>query len=162
MKLALVILGASAVLVVGVLLAAASIYNFRSDKKPEAKEFLAGKVPQPALDGSYKGGRATGLGDNWLGKHFNSLENTGINNFASKSNAGETEQRYPFATSQAASLRNKGQIVLQLDYNIGSNPLWLKLIRDELVEVSPGNYLGKIQLKVGFVIVTLGYFRLSN
>lgn len=162
MKLALIILGACVVIAVGVLLAAASIYNSRSDSKPEAKEFLAGKAPEPALDGSYKGNRVTGLDDNWLGKHFNSRESTGINNFASKSNAGATEQRYPFATSQVAGLRNKSQTVLQLNYNIGSNPLWLKLIRDELVEVSPGNYLGKIQLKVGFVVVTLGYFRLSN
>lgn len=161
MKPAPIIFGALIGLIV-LLLLTAGIFNFKNDRKPEAQEFLSGKAPGPALDGSYKGTQFSGLGKLWRGKSFNSTENTGINDFSSESDTNKLEQRYPFKTSQTSGLRNRDQSVMQLNYNTANNPLWMKLIKDEVVEVSPRNYLGKIQLKIGFAVITLGYFRLSN
>lgn len=159
------VVGGSLLVLVLLVLIGASVYNVRSDHRPEASEFLEGTLPEPVLNGDYKGEQFTGLGKNWRGKNFSAATNSGINNFAnapSSTTEQQYEQRYPFLTSNTRGLRNTSTSVLQLNYNTGDNPLWLKFIRDELVQVSPNNYLGKIQLKVGFLVVTLGYFHLGN
>lgn len=137
-----------------------TIYNFRSDKSPEAQEFITGTSPNPSLDGMYKGNEFKGMGASWMGKQFNSAQNTGINNFRGKDTA--VEQRYEFSTSVKNGLRNKDKTVLLLDYNVIGNPIWLRFIRDEIVQVSPNHYLGKIHVKIGPIVTTIGYFRLDK
>lgn len=161
MKLLLLGFGGLIILVIVLSLIGGIVLNARYDNRPEAAEFANGQFPAPALEGNYKGNQFTGLGKNWLGKNFNARENKGINNFSSET-AGKTEQRYPFATSKATGLRNTDLDVLQLDYNQPGNPFWLQFIKDELVQTAPGEYLGKIHVKVGPLVVMLGYFRLSQ
>lgn len=159
MKLLLLGFGGFIFLVIVLSLIGGIVLNARYDNRPEAIEFASGQFPAPALDGDYKGNQFTGLGKNWLGKNFYARENKGINNFSSET-AGQTERRYPFATSRANGLRNKDLEVLQLDYNQPGNPFWMQFIKDELVQTAPGEYLGKIHVKLGPLVVTLGYFRL--
>lgn len=142
-----------------VILAGSIVFNRKYDSKPEAKEFLAGQFPSPALNGDYKGTKFTGIGENWLGKKFEPSNNEGINNFKG---VAATEVRYPFQTSRQTGLRSSGQEVLQLNYAYKNNPLWLRFIRDEIVQTDQGTYLGKIHLKIGPLVITLGYFRLEK
>lgn len=161
MKLLLIVFGGVIGLAAVLILIGGLVLNSRFDKRPEAQEFAAGQFPSPALDGDYKGKQFTGLGKDWLGKYFNARDNNGLNNFDPKA-AGDVKQRYPFTTSKASGLRNKDLNVLLLDYNQPSNPFWLHFIKDELVQVRPGEYLGKIHFKLGPVVITLGYFQLSQ
>lgn len=161
MKLLLLITGGFIGLAVVLVLISWLVLNTHFDSRTEAQEFATGTLPSPGLDGSYKGNHFDGLGKDWLGKQFNSAQNTGINNFKSKSN-GPAEQRYTFATSAETGLRNNKLVVLQLNYNKPGNPIWLRPIRDELVQTNQGEYLGKIHLKLGPIVITLGYFRLSK
>lgn len=161
MKLLLLGFGGVIGLVIVLSLIGGIVLNARYDNRPEAIEFASGQFPASALDGSYKGNQFTGLGKDWLGKNFNARENKGINNFSSET-AGKSEQRYPFATSKATGLRNSDLEVLQLDYNQPSNPFWMQFIKDELVQTAPGEYLGKIHVKLGPLVFTLGYFRLEK
>lgn len=148
--------------VVGVMLLGAVFFNVRSDRTQEAKAFLGGSLPSPELDGTFGGNKFTGLGEDWLGKHFFAATDSGINNFKSKTNSQNTEQRFTFTTRPAPGLRNKHQQVLQLDYNVTGNPWWLRHIRDEIVQTAPGQYTGKIHVKVWFMVVTIGHFQLSS
>lgn len=136
--------------------------NIRSDTRPEARVFSAGKTPLPAPDGSLAGNHFKGLGENWQGKQFYASKNSGINNFKSKTNPAATEQRYPFKTAIKQGLRNKNQKVLQLNYDVSGNPFWLRPIKDELVEIGPGRYQGKIHVKIAFIVMTVGYFELNK
>lgn len=159
MKLFLIVAGGLTGVIVLVALVGTLVLNNKYDSQPEADEFAAGSLPAPLLNGAYKGTQFTGLGSNWAGKQFIATNNEGINNFKG---TGELEQRYPFQTSQQIGLRNKDLQVLQLDYNYQNNPLWLKFIKDEVVQVGPDKYLGKIHLKLGPLVVSLGYFRLEK
>jgi hypothetical protein len=160
MRLLLAIIIGLAFIVLTLLMVVARTYNYRNDNKPEAAEFRSGHVPEPPLNGSYKGNAFTGMGESWLGKQFDAGQNSGINNFRAQN--GTTEQRYSFTTSLAPGLRNKTQEVLRLNYDVSGNPLWLRFIRDEVVEIEPGHYIGKIHLKLGFIVITIGYFRLAG
>ena len=161
MKLILTILiGLGGLFIAGIFVAGL-ILNSRADSSPEAKEFLNGSYPEPALNGSYAGNHFDGLGKDWLGKQFFASQNNGVNNFRSTSQ-NTLNQRYEFDTSQQNGLRNKNTKVLLLDYNRPGNPFWLRFIKDEIVKVGEGKYLGKIQLKLGPFVITLGYFRLTQ
>lgn len=138
------------------------VINARSDMRPESSVFSTGSLPSPTPSGSLAGNHFSGLGENWQGKHFYASKNAGINNFKSKTTPTVIEQRYPFKTSVKQGLRNKNQNVLQLNYDVAGNPLWLRLIKDEIVEVRPGHFQGKIHLKVSFIVVTLGFFSLDS
>ncbi len=159
MKVFIILLGGFIGFLLLVTLVGSIVFNRKYDSKPEAKEFLAGQFPSPALNGDYNGTKFTGIGKNWLGKKFEPSNNDGINNFQG---ATTTETRYPFRTSQQNGLRNSEQAVLQLNYAYQNNPLWLRFIKDEIIQTDQGKYLGKIHLKVGPLVITLGYFRLEK
>ena len=70
-------------------------------------------------------------------------------------------ERQPFKTYYGNGLRDKNLNVLVLDYDIPENPFWLRYIRDEIVQVAPNQYLGKLHLRVIGFAFTLGYFELE-
>jgi hypothetical protein len=130
--------------------------TYRAEHSPNQPLFKRGKPPESAPNGFYQGNRFSGLGEGWQGKIFNSAEQTGINKFAD----GE---RYRFKTFVARGLRDRKQEVLRIDYNQSGNPWWLRFIVDEVVETTPGHYLGKVHLKlIPGLPFTLSYFELAN
>ncbi len=143
----LVILGALATLIIG-----ATLRSNAANKAANNTIFLQGTMPEPLLDGLYNGN--TAIRSNWLGKRFYADKNRGLNRFSD----GE---RYEFATGSAKSLSSNNK-VLKLDYNQPGNPWWLKLIVDEVSQVEPGKYQGKVYIKVGPTFFTLTYFELTS
>jgi hypothetical protein len=116
--------------------------------------FLSGKIPDKMPDGLYKGS-VTGLKTSWKGKKFDSKTGMGINVF-------ETNENYPFKFYTAQGLQDNKQVI-KIDYNLPENPLWLRFIVDEIVEVKPGKYLGKLHIQLfPDLVASLGYFSLEK
>jgi hypothetical protein len=122
------------------------------------KLFARGDAPNPEPAGFYKGSFSRPV--SWLGKKFDATDSSGVNVFGTE---GAKIEKYPFKTKEGKGLRDKIVSVLKIDYNISGNPLWLRLILDEIVETEPGKYLGKIHLRIipGYPF-TLGYFTLQK
>lgn len=130
-----------------------SIWSLRAEKSPTNQAFKNGTFPEPPLDGQYKGAFSREI--SWQGKKLDAQNATGINVFM-----GNKEQ-YAFKTYPAKSLKS-GQKVLKIDYDIPKNPLWLHFIVDELVQVTPNKYQGKVFAKFGPLSFTLTYFELEQ
>lgn len=132
--------------------------HFKTQHSAQQKHFLAGKVPLESLDGFYKG-TVRDSASVWQGKKFQGASNTGINVFKE---GKMIVDRYPFATSSGKGLADKNLAVIKIDYNLPDNPLWLRFVLDEVVEVSPGHLLGKLHVRLlpGFSLA-LGFFELS-
>jgi hypothetical protein len=154
-------------LIVGALVAvptaAATVYglvrtsNVKDD--PRHKVFLSGSVPE-APEGLYRGS-IKGREVPWKGKKFKPTDQTGINLFQNKE--GTLEDRYPFRTYVGKGVKDKKLEVFKIDYNIKGNPLWLRRILDEVVEVEPGKLLGKVHVRWIFGITfTAGFFELEK
>ncbi len=124
----------------------------------EAK-FLQGTVPKELPDGPYIG-TVSGYAGNWRGKEFIRSKKAGLNRFGE---GEKLERLYPFALYPAKALRDAGLDVLKLDYNVTGNPEWLKLVTDEIVEIEPGHFLGKVHVRLvpGYPFA-LGYFELRK
>ena len=122
------------------------------------QEFLSGKVPAQSPDGFYRGSIRE-MSVSWQGKKFDAAHQTGINVIKKD---GTTYDAYRFITHPGKGLRD-GNDVLVIDYNIAGNPFWLKRIVDEIVEVAPGKYLGKVHVKIipGYPFA-MGFFRLEK
>lgn len=120
---------------------------------------MKGVAGMSALDGDYKG-VAHGYSGTWQGKTIFQSKKSGINRFL----YGEKlEQKYPFALSFQKALRDADKDVIVLDYNQPGNPWWLKYIVDEMVEVGPQQYLGKVHVRItSGLVFTLGYFSLTK
>lgn len=144
-------------------LAAAAVGLVRTwhmEHSKNQKLFLGGVVPNPAPDGLYRGS-VSGPKVSWLGKRFSAATSRGINSFDDDTD-GQREQ-YPFRTYVGKGLRDLGTDVFKIDYNVPENPWWLRTILDEIVEIDPGHYLGKVhvQLIPGYPF-TLAYFELEK
>ena len=125
------------------------------------------KTPRPGGDSLpfiYAGSMVIG------GRGMVKVNSTGINLFYDKKARHNTApgssaqvERYPFKTYAGKGLRDKKLDVLKIDYNVDGNPFWLRLIVDEIVEVTPGKYLGKMHIKLipGFPFTVL-YFELKK
>ncbi len=126
----------------------------------DQKRFLAATAPAPAPDGSYAGTVASPH-VSWLGKKFNAADSSGINVFDTSN--GTKVERYPFATSSGKGLTDRDLNVLKIDYNVSANPFWLRPILDEIVQIGPDHYLGKMQARVipGYPF-TLAFFELTR
>ncbi len=126
----------------------------------QEKVFLHGTVPDPTPDGLYYGS-VPGRTVSWLGKKFSAASSRGINIF-SDGKGGQSEQ-YPFVTSAGKGLQDKDLNVLKIDYDIPGNPIWLRLVVDEVVQIAPGHYLGKLEARMipGFPFALI-YFELKK
>ena len=112
---------------------------------PREKMFLNGITPNPLPDGFYNG-IISGQKSSWLGKKFNSNNAEGINVF--NNGPDSKNERYPFITYAGKGLLDKNTDVLKIDYNIKGNPFWLRFILDEIVQMKPDTYLGKMVLRI--------------
>ena len=134
------------------------VRNYQVAHNDAAQKFLAGKVPNPSPGGFYEG-TVPGHKVSWLGKKFTS-PTAGVNVFK---DGESTREKYPFVTSVGTGLKDREIQVLKIDYAIPENPFWLRPIIDEIVEVAPGEYLGKLHVRIipGFPF-TLAFFNLKK
>lgn len=147
-----------------------------SDLDGPTDGMLVTTTTNPLLD---PGVRAiTSLWMPWQGKRFDSVAATGDNRMVESSSlpskllwplysmkdAADGKLAFDFQTYVEAGKDDPDRQVLVIDYaNVESNPaLLIKQIRDELVEIVPGAYLGKILFKppVGGGYEMIGYFAL--
>ncbi len=128
----------------------------QTQSQPQQKDFMRGTFPSPLPDGFQRGN--AGVKTTWAGKIFDAKNHTGINVFEEN---GKQVQKYPFIFYEGISVID-GRKVLKLDYNVPSNPEYLHHVVDELVEIAPGKYLGKLNLRIRPFSFTLGFFTLSN
>ena len=145
------------------------------------KQFVACSAPTTAPDGFYNGS-AYLLGNRavpWLGKSFESEKQKGFNIFTPKGasllkvltplyklfslNADGNTGAYYFKTSTGPGFKDKDINVFKLDYDSAENPFLIRIILDEMVEVAPQEFLGKVHMKVfpGY-FATIGFFGLRK
>ncbi len=148
---------------------------------PYQKMFVEGRVPNPPPDGFHPG-EAHVLFDKqtpWMGKSFDAQNQIGFNFFTplgarilktasplyqkfSVNDEGNTRAYY-FKTYVGKGQKDVNTDVFKLDYDSPENPFWIRAILDEVVEIAPQQYLGKIHVKLapGFY-VSIGYFGLRS
>ncbi|MBS1796014.1 MAG: hypothetical protein JSS81_19340 [Acidobacteria bacterium] len=158
-----------------------TLVSFLNNRSANHRRFLTGSIPADAPDGFYAGAahiffdRPTP----WLGKSFAAADRLGFNIFRP---AGGSLLRvlfpfyrkfgiaddgralaFYFRTRTDDGLKDPGLKVVKLDYDAPENPFPIRIILDEIVECAPGEYLGKIHLKVfpGFYS-TIGFFGLKK
>ena len=134
-------------------LIASFLRTWQEDNSENGKAFAASMAPSPAPDGFYKGTVNSPFKVTWTGKKFNAASSTGINIFDEN---GTSTEKYPFKTSVSVT-------ILNIDYDVPENPFWIRPILDKLVETAPGEYLGKLTMRIipGYPF-TLGFFRLEK
>lgn len=152
--------------------------------------FRAGCLPVDALDGQYSGvlvtttfgpirdtliGAVTRSYMPWRGKVFESSKCGGGNLFTRRSKrlirpyypavhdyAPGLVYAYPFRTQAGPGVQDRDRTVLKIDYDIQANRFGpIRRVLDELVEVSPGYYLGKAHLRLRGRWHTAAYFTLQ-
>lgn len=144
-------------------------------------EFMKGTLPFEPPNGFYRGS-AFLLGDRqtpWLGKSFDPANRTGINIFDprgasllkkltpsyklfQKNTDGNTEA-YFFKTSTGPGIKDRDLQAFKLDYDSPENPFVIRIVLDEMVEIAPDQFLGKVHVKVfpGYY-ATVGFFGLKS
>jgi len=158
-----------------------SLVSFLVNRSDYHRQFVAGKPPLTVPDGFYQGTAHIFFDKQtpWLGKSFVSRNNLGFNIFTPKGVAllkilapfykkfnqngnGDTDAFY-FKTRTEAGLKDKEIEVIKLDYDAPENPFPIRIILDEIVEIAPEKFLGKIHLKVfPRFYSTIGYFGLKK
>jgi hypothetical protein len=141
--------------------------------------FRSGRAPEPFLNGRYAGELlaldvAPGLTQfyewltsrwmPWLGKSFNSAQQTGENIFTKDSyllarffnpfyhdfvaDGPKTYRGFAFRTYAAPGLADPDRTVLKIDYDRDDNPsLTVRRVLDELVQLDEQLYLGKAHVR---------------
>lgn len=158
-----------------------SIVNFINNRSNYQIQFSNGKIPTKFPEGFYVG-EAHLLADKkvpWLGKSFISNKNLGYNIFTPNGtrilklltpfyeqfyiNAEGNFRAYYFKTKTKKGLKDTETEVIRLDYNAAENPFLIRIILDEIVEIAPSQYLGKVHLKIfPGIYSTIGYFGLRK
>jgi hypothetical protein len=137
--------------------------------------FRSGSIPEPFLNGRYAGellaldiapgltqfyGWLTSWWMPWLGKTFNSAQQSGDNIFMQDSyplarffnpfyrgfvaDGPKTYRGFAFRTYLAAGLADPDRTVLKINYDLDDNPaLTVRRVLDELVQLDEQFYLGK-------------------
>jgi|SRR5579859_2096708 len=132
-----------------------AFFHYRTQHQPTEARFLQGKVPSPLPDGFYEG--VSPKGTSWMGKKFDRAAQTGVNVFTGN------KELYTFKTYIAKGAVDPKINVLKIDYNMPGNPLWLRPVLDEVVEVEPNHYLGKLNVHIlPGTTIALGYFELEK
>jgi len=165
----------AAILVIG------SLTTFFVERSPYQQTFVAGRAPDPLPDGFHPGEAHVLLDKQtpWLGKSFDAKNQIGFNIFTplgarilkfasplyqkfSVNEEGATRAYY-FKTYIGKGKKDVNTDVFKLDYDMPENPFWIRAILDEVVEIAPQQYLGKIHVRLlpGFFI-TIGYFGLRK
>ena len=172
----------SLALAVVTILVLGSFVTFLVERNSYHQAFVQGRVPDPLPQGFHPG-MAHVLLDKpvpWLGKSFDRDQQRGFNIFTPLGakilkiaspfypkftvNEDGNTRAYYFKTWVGKGKKDVNVDVLKLDYAaVRENPLFIRIILDEVVEVAPEQYLGKIHVKLlpGF-FVTIGYFGLTE
>lgn len=157
------------------------LMTFLVERSLYQQVFIQGLAPDPLPDGFHPG-EAHILFDKktpWLGKEFDAQKQIGFNIFTPLGarilkiasplyqkfsvNEERNTRAYYFKTYIGKGKKDVNTDVLKLDYDMPENPFWIRAILDEVVEIAPEQYLGKIHLKLlpGFY-ATIGYFGLKS
>ncbi len=164
-----------------VLIAGLAVLTWISEHGRYQKPFISGKLPAHAPDGFHPGSAHVlfDMQTPWLGKSFVASEQKGFNIFTptgaailaiatpfytlfSKNHEGNTHAYY-FNTSKTKGVRDPEVDVIRLDYSDPQNPWIIRIIVDEIVEIKPHQYLGKIHIRLPFgLFATVGYFGLKK
>lgn len=165
--------------IVAAILILGSLVTWLVERSPKHNLFVQGRVPD-SLEGFHPG-MAHVLFDKqvpWLGKHFDRQQQFGFNVFTPLGakilmfaspfyrkfsvNEESNTRAYYFKTWVGKGKKDQQLDVFKLDYDTPENPLFIRVILDEVVEIAPQQYLGKIHVKLlpGF-FVTIGYFGLT-
>jgi hypothetical protein len=135
------------------------IQTYRVQHSKYQEQFLAGKSPSPFPDGFHKGS-ADFYTSNWQGKTFQANSGIGVNNFGTETTSTE---KYSFKTYVEKGIQDQNIEPFKIDYDNGKNSWWLSPLLDEIVEVAPGQYLGKISYRlIPGSPFALGYFKLES
>ena len=114
----------------------------------------------------------------WLGKGFAASTGTGVNHFLptaltfmllrvmfprykAERVLRDRIEAFPFRTRIAPGELDPQVDVLKIDYDFEANPALIRHILDELVQIRPGRYLGKVLFRVGDRFHRIGYFSLE-
>jgi hypothetical protein len=154
--------------------------------------FRSGKVPKTHPDGFHPGRllttsvwgpadrtalRVTDLWMPWLGKTMDAESQTGVNRFMVTSRiplkalfpsyAPEREydgylDAFPFRNWTGAGAVDRDLEVFKIDYDFEANPGLIRRILDEVVQVAPDIYLGKILFRIRGAFRAIGYFSLRE
>lgn len=113
----------------------------------------------------------------WLGKTFDSDKMSGLNVLTPSARAlmrflwpsyepervlADRIEAFPFRNRVAPGEVDPGVDVLKIDYDFHPNPALVRRILDELVEIDPGFYLGKILFRRHGSWMGIGYFTLET
>lgn len=141
---------------VAIFLLLGTLRTARTKSSKYQQDFLKGKIPSSPLNGFYQGQVHTQT--TWLGKVFDAKNQIGINRFKK---GEDTQELYQFKTYLGKGLTDNISVV-KLDYNLPTNPVYLRFVIDELVEVAPEKYIGKLNVKFGPLAFALGFFQLEK
>jgi hypothetical protein len=114
----------------------------------------------------------------WLGKSFSASTGTGLNHFlptgvtlvllrilfprhAPEQVLSNRILAFPFRTRVAPGELDPKVDVLKIDYDFEANPGLIRHILDELVQIAPGRYLGKVLFRLRGRFHRIGYFSLE-
>jgi hypothetical protein len=156
------------------------IFRTGSAPNPLPEGFLPGRLLatsiQPQLDGLIR--RIASLWMPWRGKVFDPATSTGVNRFLSNIRLpmrvvwpGYTPVEVTARKVEAFAFRNRiepGALdphlsVYKIDYDFEANPGFIiRRILDELVQVAPGRYLGKVLFRLGDRFHPIGFFSLRS
>jgi hypothetical protein len=153
---------------------------FRSGSAPDPlpDAFLPGRLlatsTWPWLDSL--GQRVARLWMPWQGKSFSPASSTGLNRFSPSARIplkvvfpsyvpelidAERIEAFPFRTRVEPGALDPGIDVLKIDYDFEENPNFIiRRILDELVQLAPGRYLGKVLFRVDGRFHPIGFFAL--
>jgi hypothetical protein len=115
----------------------------------------------------------------WLGKTFSPSTGTGMNRFTPtiatrtwlralfprhtpETNTPDRLEAFPFRTCIGAGEVDWGVRVLKIDYDFEANPTLIRHILDEVVQIAPGRYLGKVLFRSSGRYSRIGFFSLGT
>jgi hypothetical protein len=155
---------------------------FRSGTRPDPLPdgFLPGRLLatsiQPQLDGVVR--RIAALWMPWQGKVFDPDTSSGVNRFlpnvrlpmkavwpryTPEEMTAQRVEAFPFRNNLAPGALDPDLDVYKIDYDFEANPdFMIRRILDELVQVAPGRYLGKVLFRVGDRFHPIGFFSLRS
>ncbi len=143
---------------VGLAIIVAFVRTWQMENSNRQSVFLKGTVPSILPDGLYSG-TVPSHKVSWLGKKFDPSTSSGINVFSEN---GTTTEMYPFKFSSSKGLRDRNLDVIKINYDEPTNPFWLRFVVDEIVEITPNQYLGKLHISIYGFTFTLAYFELKK
>jgi len=117
--------------------------NQTTNTLPQQQVFVENSYFSNSLPyGDYTGETTAWFAGAWEGKRFSQEQDTGVNIYKNPLSPYE-DLRYPFTIREGTSLENQDKKVIVLDYNVPENPYWIRFLREEMVELEDGTYVGK-------------------